>query len=205
MPIASSIVPSPKPEIAKKIVRTESANFLIRTLIGADATERWARWMSDAKNARLLNAAPKPMTRADVAHYIDQFDQRTHLLIGLFDKRNDLLVGFYRVDIDPVLNRCLGFMMIGEQRYRHWRVAAELWEPSLDCLFETLGLSMMLSTVLASNRPMVRFLLKSGYSLDKTVPRHVKSNTDGTMLDLCYFSITREAWRAWKKRHGVPA
>ena len=39
---------------------------------------------------------------------------------------------------------------------------------------------------------MIRYLLKSGWTLDKTAPRHVKSNADGTMLDLCYMSITRD-------------
>jgi RimJ/RimL family protein N-acetyltransferase len=196
----ATLPPSKPPEIPKKNVHTESSRYLIRTVTRADATDRWARWMSDPKNLRLLNAAPKSMTREDLVTYIEQFDQRKHLLIGLFDKQSSLLFGFYRVDIDPALNRCLGFMMIGEQKYRHWRVAAELWGPSLDCLFETLGLNQMLSTVLASNRPMVRFLLRSGYTLDKTIPRHVKSNTDGAMLDLCYMSITRDAWRVWKKK-----
>jgi RimJ/RimL family protein N-acetyltransferase len=126
-------------------------------------------------------------------------------LLGIFEKHTGLLIGFFRIDIDPALNRCLGFMMIGEQRFRHWSVTAELRVPFQDFVFETLGLNTMLGTALASNRPMIRYLLKSGWTLDKTAARHVKSTTDGAMLDLCYLSITRAAWRAWKQRHGVPA
>ena len=179
--------------------------FVVRTLTAADATEHWACWMSERKNLRLLNAAPKTMTRADIATYIGQFDQRSHLLLGIFEKQSGLLIGFFRIDIDPALKRCLGFMMIGEQKFRHWSVTAELRVPFQDFVFETLGLETMLGTALASNLPMIRYLIKSGWTLDKTAERHVKSSSDGAMLDLCFLSITREAWRAWKKRHGVPA
>jgi RimJ/RimL family protein N-acetyltransferase len=185
-------------------VQIACGRFCVRTLTADDATDRWAAWMSDPKNLRLLNAAPKTMTRADVAAYIGQFDQRTHLLLGIFENRSGLLIGFFRVDIDPALNRCLGFMMIGEQKFRHWRVTEELRVPFQDLIFETFGLDKMLGTALASNRPMIRYLLKSGWTLDKAAARHVKSNVDGTMLDLCFLSITREAWRAWKKRRGIP-
>jgi RimJ/RimL family protein N-acetyltransferase len=193
----------PKPP--KKNVSVPCGRFFLHTLTAGDATERWAAWMSEPKNLRLLNAAPKPMTRADVATYIGQFDQRTHLLLGIFEEQSGLLIGFFRIDVDPALNRCLGFMMIGEQKFRHWSVTAELRVPFQDFIFETLGLKTMLGTALASNRPMIRYLLKSGWTLDKTAARHVKSSTDGTMLDLCFLSCTREAWRAWKKQHGVAA
>jgi RimJ/RimL family protein N-acetyltransferase len=57
----------------------------------------------------------------------------------------------------------------------------------------------MLATALSHNRPIIHYLLRSGWVLDKTIERHVKSHLDGRMLDLCFFSITREAWREWKK------
>ncbi len=43
-----------------------------------------------------------------------------------------------------MLNRCLGFMMIGEQKFRHWSVTEELRVPFQDFIFETLGLNTML-------------------------------------------------------------
>jgi RimJ/RimL family protein N-acetyltransferase len=59
----------------------------------------------------------------------------------------------------------------------------------------------MLATALSHNKPIIHYLLRSGWTLDKTIPRHVKSNADSTMLDLCYFSQTREAWHAWKTQN----
>ena len=190
-----------QPKLPKRKIRVDCGKFFLRTLTREDATDRWASWMSDPGNLRLLNSAPQVMTRGDIATYIGQFDQRSHLLLGIFEKESGLQIGFFRIDIDPVMNRCLGFMMIGEQKYRHWSVAQALRIPFQDLIFETLGLNTMLGTALASNRPMIRYLLKSGWTLEKTAARHVKSQTDGTMLDLCFLSLTREAWRAWKTHH----
>jgi RimJ/RimL family protein N-acetyltransferase len=190
-----------QPKTPKKIVRVDCGKYFLRTLKSEDASDRWASWMADPKNLRLLNSAPRVMTRKDIVSYIEQFDQRSHLLIGIFEKQSGMHIGFIRVDIDHELKRCLGFMMIGEQKYRHWRVSQAIRVPFQDFIFETLGLNTMLGTALASNRPMIRYLLKSGWTLDKTVERHVKSYSDNTMLDLCFLSLSRDAWRAWKKEN----
>jgi RimJ/RimL family protein N-acetyltransferase len=187
--------------ISKKTVDIDCGNYVLRTLTVDDASERWASWMSDAKNLRLLNSTPKAMTRDDVAAYIKLFDQRSHLLIGIFEKQNGLLVGFFRLDIDHRLKRCLMFLLIGEQRYRHWSVTDELRGPFQDYIFDILGLNAILATVLTSNRAMVRYMLKSGWNLNKTAERNVKSQAADAMLDLSFLSLSREAWQAWKKKN----
>jgi RimJ/RimL family protein N-acetyltransferase len=154
-----------QPKMPKKAVRIDCGKYFLRTLKSEDASDRWANWMVDPKNLRLLNSGPRVMTRRDIATYIEQFDQSSHLLIGIFEKQSGMHIGFIRVDIDHALNRCLGFMMIGEQKYRHWSVSQEIRVPFQDFIFETLGLNTMLGTALASNRPMVRYLLKSGWKL----------------------------------------
>jgi RimJ/RimL family protein N-acetyltransferase len=181
-------------------VRIDCGRYLLRTVKAADASDRWAGWMSDPKNLRLVNSPPLAMTREDIVAYIKQFDQRSHLLIGIFEKQTDILAGFFRIDIDPVLQRCLLFM-IGDPKYRHWFVLGEIWIPFCDFVFETLGLTTMLATVLASNRALTGFLLRRGWSLDKTAPGHVRSHADGTMLDLCFFSFSRDVWRTRKARY----
>ena len=189
-----------QPKLPKKNVRLDCGRYLLRTVKVADASDRWAGWMSDPKNLRLVNSPPRTMSRDDVVAYIKQFDQRSHLLIGIFEKETGILAGFFRIDIDPGLQRCLLFML-GDPKYRHWFLMAEIWIPFCDFIFETLGLTTMLATVLASNRALTGFLLRRGWSLDKTVPRHVRSHADGTMLDLCFFSFSRDVWRIRKARH----
>ena len=107
----------------KKIdVRVDCGNISCVHSRETDASDRWAAWMSDPKNLRLLNSAPKIMTRDDITAYIEKFDQISHLLIGIFERQTGLHFGFFRLDIDHRLNRGLMFFMIGEQKYRHWSV-----------------------------------------------------------------------------------
>jgi RimJ/RimL family protein N-acetyltransferase len=191
-------------DMKKNRYRIDCGKFLVRTLKADDASDRWASWMADPHNTRLLNAAPRAMTKTEVATYIRQFDQRQHLLLGIFEKKSGANIGFFRVDIDSALNRGLLFFMIGEQRFRHWSVTEQLRVPFQDFLFETLELNMVLATVLASNIPMVRYMLKSGWTFDKKLERRLKSQTDDTMVDLCYLSISRTAWNAWKEKNLKP-
>lgn len=141
------------------------------------------------------------MTRDDIVTYIKKFDQKSHLLIGVFEKQSDLHIGFFRLDMDHRLKRCMGFMLIGEQKYRHWRVTDALRVPFQDYIFNELGVRTILATVLASNKAMVRYLQKSGWVIDKIASNHVKSQTGKGMLDLCFMRLTREAWHAWKAKN----
>jgi RimJ/RimL family protein N-acetyltransferase len=194
----------PAANIPKREVHLDCGNYLLRTLTADDASQRWASWMDDPKNLRLLNAAPKAMRRADIATYINRFDQRSHLLIGIFEKTGGSLIGFFRLDIDRRLKRCLMFLLIGEQKYRHWRVTDDIRGPFQDYIFDELGLNTILATVLESNQAMIRYMLKSGWAFDKRSERHVKSQTPGTMLDLCFLHLSRDTWNAWKKKNLAP-
>jgi RimJ/RimL family protein N-acetyltransferase len=187
------------PTTAEKQVRLETARFVVRNATIADASERWGRWMADAEASCMLNAPAKALTEREVASYIEAFDQRTHLLLVILERASDRLLGFFRIDIDEKLGRFLVSMMVGEPDYRHRGIMNELTVPFRDYFFDTLGLKTMLGIVLSHNEPVIRYLLKTGLNLDKKIDRHVKSRTDDTMLDLCYYSQTADAWRAWKR------
>lgn len=192
-------------KLPKKAVRIDSGDYYMRTVTPADASERWGAWMADPEAVHMLNAPAKTLTKEEVATYIKSFDQRSHMLIGIFETTSDKLLGFLRVDIDPKLGRFLVSMMIGEPDYRNKGVTNAITVPFRDYFYETLGLKVMLATALSHNKPIIHYLLRSGWHLDKTIPQHVKSNADGSMLDLCYFSLTRDAWRAWKAANLPPA
>ncbi len=194
-------MPEKGANLPKKTVRIDAGDYYMRTVTPADASERWGAWMEDPEAVHMLNAPAKTLTKAEVESYIGSFDQRTHMLIGIFETATDKLLGFLRVDIDPKLDRFLVSMMIGEPDYRNKGVTNTITVPFRDYFYETLGLKVMLATALSHNKPIIHYLLKSGWNLDKTIPRHVKSNTDGSMLDMCFFSLTREAWRTWKKQN----
>jgi len=146
------------PDLSTRTVSLACGPYLLRTLTPADASERWACWMRDPGNLRLLNSAPNAMTRDDVVTYIKRFDQKSHLLIGIFHQRNGLHIGFFRLDIDHRLNRCLLFLLIGEQKYRHWRVTHAFRVPFVDYIFDELGLNAQKSNT-ARKAAMPRAML----------------------------------------------
>lgn len=187
------------PSSPHKNVNLDCGKYLVRTVTVEDASDRWGNWMADPEASFMLNSPPKAMSKADIESYIMRFDQRSHMLLGIFEKASNKLLGFIRVDIDHAHGRFLVSMLIGEPDYRNKGVTQDITLGFRDYFFETLGLKTMLATALSHNRPIIHYLLKTGWTLDKTIPRHVKSRTDDTMFDLCYFSQSREAFRAWKK------
>jgi RimJ/RimL family protein N-acetyltransferase len=199
MPTARSKFPGRK-------VRLDCGKYLVRSLTTDDASDRWASWMEDPEAGAMLNAPAQVMKKSDIAAYIASFDQRSRLLLGIFEKAAGQLLGFLRIDVDHGSGRFLVSMLIGEPEYRNRGVTNDITVPFRDYFFETLGLTTMLATALSHNRPIIHYLLKSGWTLDQTLARHVKSHADGTMLDLCFFSLTRDAWREWKKKNlnGAP-
>ncbi len=189
---------------AKKDIWIDCGKAIVRTATVADASERCGQWSADAEASAMLNLPAKALSKDEVAAYIASFDQRSHLLLAVCDKATDQPIGFLRIDIDERLNRFLIRLLIGEREQRNKGVLKVGTIPFYDYFFETLGLTQMLATVLAHNRIMVRYLLKHGWNLDRTFKRHVKSRIGDQALDLCYFSLSREAWRAWKARNVPP-
>ena len=83
--------------------------------------------------------------------------------------------------------RFLVNFLIGEPAYRYKGVIAEIALPFREYFFETLGLKMAMASVPSRNSPMVRYLLKNGWTMERTVRGGAKSNTDGGVLDICLF------------------
>ena len=198
-------MPTPQPKFPKRKVWLDCGQYVLRTITAEDATDRWARWMEDREASEMLNAPPRTMTRSDLVAYIKGFDQRTRILIGIFEKPGGLLLGFLRNDVNSETGQFLVSMIIGEPEHRNSGVTNAVTVPFRDYFFETLGMKVMLATALSHNRPIIHYLYSTGWTLDRTVERSVKSTTDEQMFDLCFFSQTREAWREWKKARQARA
>jgi len=194
-------MPAPKQSIAsKKKVRIHSEKYLIRTIEADDVSDRWVRWMSDPEAVHMLNMAARTWTKADLVNYIKTFDQRSSLLLGIFEKKSGTHIGIFTVDINYVQSQFLVNLLIGEPEYRNKHVTSSIAMPFREYFFETVGLNMAIASVLARNAAMMHYLQKNGWKLDHTVKHGTKSNADGTMLDICLFSLSRDAWREWKKK-----
>ncbi len=188
-------------KIAKKKISIDCGKYLLRTINVDEASDRWASWMTDPEAVYLLNAPARNMTKADLIDYINRFDQKSRLLLGVFEKQTGIHIGIMTIDIDHAGGRFLVNYLVGEPEYRNKGVTNDITVPFRDYFFETLGLKKIMATALARNQVIIHYLLKTGWKLEKTLQRHVKSHSDGTMLDLCFFSQSRDDWRAWKKEN----
>jgi RimJ/RimL family protein N-acetyltransferase len=182
----------------KRNVRIDCGKYLIRTLKPDDASDRFASWMCDSDAIEALNLRPQRLSKSDLAIYIKGFDQWSRLLLGVFEKESGMHIGIIRLDVDYRVSRAHVSMLIGEADYRNKGVTADVIVSALDHVFERAGLAKMTASVLARNKLTLGYLLKAGWQIDNAAAHSVRSNADGTMLELRSLSLTGDAWRAWK-------
>lgn len=182
-------------------IRIEAPKCYMRSLTEADASARWASWLDQPEVQEALNLPARKNTKANIVAYIRKFDNDTKILLGIFDRADDLMVGIITVHVDWTQRTYIANTFIGEADRRDKGLMQDLTPPFRDYFFETRGLERMLATALSSNGPIRHYLEKTGWTLDRTLKAHVKSHVDGSMLDLCCYSISHDAWRAWKAKN----
>lgn len=195
MSVARAAAPPPKP------VFIDTPHLYMRTLTVEDASERWASWFEQDDVRRGVNLAAQRKTKADLIAYIKKFDQHSRLLWGIFDRTNDLMIGILTAEIDWNLGRCFSNTIVGEAAYRHRGVMLEVSPPFRTFFFETLGLNVLTASVLGSNKAIIGYVEKTGWTLHQTLKNHTKSHIDGKLIDLCLYALTKESWAAWKAAH----
>lgn len=186
-------------------VHIDAGRYLIRTLTEADASDRWAAWPADPEAAHMLNAPARKLTNSDIVDYIRSFDQRSRLLLGVFERENDKHIAIITVAIDFAAGSGLANFLIGEREYRNYGVLTTIRNPLAIYLFETLGLQKMLGSVLAHNHVVLHWLRKEGWTIERTLTKHIKSHSSDKMLDVCLVSYSRDAWREKERKRALKA
>jgi RimJ/RimL family protein N-acetyltransferase len=183
----------------KRILRFDCGRYFVRTIKREDASDRWAGWLADPWAAGVMNSPARTLGKRDIADYIRQFDQRSRLLLGIFEKGTRAHVGIIRIDADYVTNECHVNVLIGDPEYRGRGLMSEISVATFDYIFEETATRKLTASTLARNELIKSYLIGAGWQLDETHRQAKKSAAGGAMLDLCSFSLTREAWRAWKE------
>ncbi|MEQ1868144.1 MAG: GNAT family protein, partial [Micropepsaceae bacterium] len=189
------------PTTQAKPVYLETPHLYMRTLTVADASERWAAWFEQDDVRRGVNLPALTKTKADIVAYIEKFDQQSRLLWGIFDRTNDLMIGILTADIDWDLSCILSNTIVGEAAYRHRGVMLEVSPPFRTYFFETLGLKVITATVLATNKAIIGYVEKTGWTLHQELKGQNKSYADGSPIDLLFYALSRDSWEVWKAAH----
>jgi RimJ/RimL family protein N-acetyltransferase len=182
----------------KKVVWYQCGRYFARTIKREDASDRWASWISDPWVVDALNLAPRQLTKSDIAAYIKQADQRTRLMLGIFERGTRLCVGFIRLDLDYSAGEALVNAIIGEPAHRNRGATTDAFVSTLDYLFDTEGMARVRASVLERNQLTLQYLLKMGWQRDLAAEGQIRSNADGTMLNVISVVWTRESYRAFR-------
>ena len=121
---------------AKKELWFQCGRYFARTVRREDASERWAQWLNDPWVVEALNLAPRVLNKDDIAGYIKQSDQRTHLMLGIFERGTRVHVGIIRIDLDYAAREALVNAIIGEPEHRNRGATTDAFVSTLDFLFD---------------------------------------------------------------------
>ena len=171
---------SPAKTACQERARFQCGRYFAGTVRREDASERWAQWLNDPWVVEALNLAPRVLTKDDIAGYIKQSDQRTHLMLGIFERGTRVHVGIIRIDLDYAAREALVNAIIGEPEHRNRGATTGAFVSTLDCLFDKEGITRVRASVLARNNLTLQYLLKIGWELDEAAAGQIKSSADGS-------------------------
>jgi RimJ/RimL family protein N-acetyltransferase len=185
--------PSGSERPSRKEVWFKCNRYFLRTVKREDASDRWAEWLSDPWTVHVLNTSPVRIGKKEIADYIKQFDQRSRLLLGIFEMGTRLHIGFVRIDLDGA-GVALVNAVIGEAAHRNRGATTDVFVALLDFLFNTVGVKRARASVLLRNQVTLAYLLKLGWQREATPGLPVRSISDGSVLETCMLSWTREGY-----------
>jgi len=103
-------------------------------------------------------------------------------------------VGCIRLDLDEAANVALVNAVIGEAEHRNRGATTDVFVPLLAFLFDKFGIAKVSASVLLRNQVTLSYLLKLGWQKEDTPQAALRSHTDGSLLDCCMVSWTRDGY-----------
>jgi RimJ/RimL family protein N-acetyltransferase len=179
-------------------VKLTTERFLVRSLMPADASERWCDWSADADVMGPLNVPVRRATKEELMRYIARFDNDNGYLLGVFTKAMSLHIGFYMIEANKLHATGNFNLVIGDKAYWGKGVVNEVRAALLDECFERRGIEKAYGTPLARNFPAVFNYKAQGWRLEGVLRGQCKSIVDGSRLDQYHFGMLRDEWRARK-------
>lgn len=185
---------SPVSKAAGPMLKFETPDFIVRSLVSGDETEEWGGWLEDPKRAAMLNAMPGRRSLDDLRKYISGFDRIDRHLFGLFLKESGRMIGIRTADIDRIRRAFSVHMLVGSSDDWGKGSAEQSTGVLIDWLYEVCDLLWSEGTVLAQNKKMIRYLVESGWTI--TGKGFTPSAAfDGKMIDMVTLRRHRDVWR----------
>ena len=188
------------------VLRFETPDFIMRSLVLGDESESWGAWFADPRIAAMLNGPQRARTLEQLRDYINLHDRRDRHLFGIFTKDDNRLIGIRTAEIDRLRRACGMHIVIGSDRDWGRGAMEQTVVPLYNWAFETCDLLRCEVSVLARNKKMVRYLSTHGWTVGGG--GMLKSATDGKLIEAISFQFHRDTWRKDPESSfaaGVPA
>jgi hypothetical protein len=179
-------------------IRSETENYLVRTLSPSEASERACAWLADPLKARMLNMRPRTLSLDEFSDYIASHDGIAGHILGIFEKESGAHVGLWSVYIDWDLKEFLVNVLVGGRGPDMPAVRQETQPPLIRYLFDGLGLETVRCAVLSDNHSITDQLANAGIE-----PEHKSfkaSATEQAFVEIQHFSVSKEVWRDLRAR-----
>lgn len=174
-------------------IRLESPNYILRTIVHADVSDGWTRWLEDPRASRMLNASPRRFSIEELKTYIDAFDGDRRHILGMFTKPDERLVGITTLTFNAAKDEFLVNVLTGNPGDRGKGARTETRIVLYQYLFEELGMKRAHASTLALNVDNVHSMERRGWRLVGTSKR--PSVNDGSVLELKSYVLDRDTWR----------
>ena len=186
-------------------LRFETANYFVRPLTKGDISAAWGRWLLDPTTARLLNASCRKQSRGELEAYVDQFNNRDKILVGIFHRPTGEHVGIWTFVVSRGGSDVLANVVVGEDKFRSLSGLLEVKAIQTNIqnyLFVTRGFRSICASIVAHNTKMVAYLKQqAGWELIRRTMS--PPSASGEMVELLLFRLTREAYLRRKGTSGV--
>lgn len=177
--------------------------FLARTLTPSDANETYLSWIADPELMGALNMPGRKLTLADLREHINQFDQRTTMLVGIFeDGLPAKLIGIFvlTLNLEHRLMRISGF--IGEPRPQRGFIA--FVKSVFNYLFEIRGVEKIGAQVAITNKSAIAACWALGMRKEGLLKGEIRKFDGSARIDQISYGLLKDDWRTMRKNQSKP-
>lgn len=157
------------------------------------------KWLADARVSDALAQTPRALSDEAVHRYIEEFDNRTSLLLGIHRRFTEELLGFYTFHINTRHLTGTATLVVGEDEALNQAVAVETARAIVDWAFDRIGLEKIIAQVAETNIITAHWL-GSRMQLEGRLRDEIKSADGNSRVTVLRFGLLRSEWAGVRKR-----
>jgi diamine N-acetyltransferase len=204
--VPQAVVLKPSQAVAQWVqgvsFEVELENFALRSLEPGDVTSDYLAWWNDADIQSRLGMLPRGWGLERARQYVQHFDNRHQLHLGIFDRSNGLLIGFQTITSNPNTRVASTNRVIGNKAYWRRGISRELSAWAVPFIFEQMDMHKISASIHGDNQSSMWLVEFLGFQREGVL-REEQPGPHGERLDVCKYGLLREEWRQMVAQ-GIP-